>query len=564
MLMIGDFGRDLDDEKALVMAVAMRRVGLIGALSIITNLGDTRMRARLAKGTANALGAYDVRVASGSAAGRHDEEDASATFDACPYLASEDELWGVGEHGAAAGHELVFDALRAARASGQQLTIVLNSALTDMAAVLRDPRWDELAPGVVSHIAAMGGTVKMADGHVRMDPEANNNAFDTASARHVYETLLADPRFWFLVVTRHAAAECQLPRGAFDGSSHPVALRLTRVQRPSLLALWQRCHKTEVERLVGDDDLPMRCNPTWFAEQFLEADAPKDLGKQSDIWPYVRGFCEYDGLTTVVAATATHPELFTMFFTPYRCPNTHTLVIGSSARENGIIQGRTVSDLLHYLMATSMSSGAGEWFGRLCDPSGTPVVHSKDGSGSAGGSEPPSLLMVGDFGKDQDDEKALIIAVMMRRAGLVGELYVVTNLGDARMRARLAKGTANALGAHDVRVASGSAAGRHDEEIHDYEFDACPYLANASEVSPSRPSLRAPLPFHAPRCASPPPFEAPLCTHRSLCTPLAARASPFYAPPFTPSPARSHRWIPSAATSSSSQLCARRARWGDG
>ena len=76
------------------------------------------------------------------------------------------------------------------------------------------------------------------------------------------------------------------------------------------------------------------------------------------------------------------------------------------------------------------------------------------------------------------------MAVAMRRIGLVGDLTVVANLGDARMRARLAKGTLNALGAHEILVAAGSDGGRANETLHDYEFEACPYLAPDDELDP--------------------------------------------------------------------------------
>ena len=66
----------------------------------------------------------------------------------------------------------------------------------------------------------------------------------------------------------------------------------------------------------------------------------------------------------------------------------------------------------------------------------------------------------------------------------MGDLTVVANLGDARMRARLAKGTLNALGAHEILVAAGSDGGRANETLHDYEFEACPYLAPDDELDP--------------------------------------------------------------------------------
>ncbi|KAL1526818.1 hypothetical protein AB1Y20_015510 [Prymnesium parvum] len=467
MIMIGDFGKDLDDEKALAMAIALRRTGLLHSISVIANLGNTSIRARLAKGTANALGAHDVRVAVGTHAKA--EKLAMNEYEIeCAYLAPESELDPLG------GHEMAFDAIQKCKAAGRKMTIVLCSMLTDMAELLLDPRWEEMAPGVVSHVVAMGGATPSSDGAMRADPEAANNAFDLPSARLVYDILRDDKRFWFIIVSRHAAAVCQLPRSAFDGSSHPVALRLTKAAAPALQKLWERVHMTETERLLAHDSLPMSRNPEWFRHSFLEPSAPP-LAKNQPVWPHVRGFSEYDGLTTVVAATVIHPELFTMFFQPYCCPDSHTLIIGNSAKESGIVNGGKVSELLHFLVATSMGPGSGEWFGRLCD-------HQRPGAQHDGVAT--DMLMVGDFGKDQDDEKALVMAVAMRRTGLIGDLTVVANLGDSLNRARLAKGTLNALGAHDVPVAKGSDGGRPGEEIHSYEFDACPYLAPEHELDP--------------------------------------------------------------------------------
>jgi hypothetical protein len=64
------------------MAIVMRRVGLIGHLTVVTNLGDSMMRARLAKGTLNALGAHDVAVARGTAA-KKKARRTTRTYDLC-------------------------------------------------------------------------------------------------------------------------------------------------------------------------------------------------------------------------------------------------------------------------------------------------------------------------------------------------------------------------------------------------------------------------------------------------------------------------------------------------
>ena len=72
------------------------------------------------------------------------------------------------------------------------------------------------------------------------------------------------------------------------------------------------------------------------------------------MWPWVRGFNEYDGLTMVIAATATHPELFTTFFQPYVCPNSSSIVVGRSEAERGIRDGKKVSNtLVGYLLSNT-------------------------------------------------------------------------------------------------------------------------------------------------------------------------------------------------------------------
>ena len=95
--------------------------------------------------------------------------------------------------------------------------------------------------------------------------------------------------------------------------------------------------------MLKHDNLAMRVDPAWFRQTFLDADAPRSLGKADAVWPWVRGFNEYDGLTMVIAATATHPELFTTFFQPYVCPSSSSIVVGRSEAERGIRDGKKVS-----------------------------------------------------------------------------------------------------------------------------------------------------------------------------------------------------------------------------
>ena len=118
-------------------------------------------------------------------------------------------------------------------------------------------------------------------------------------------------------------------------------------------------HRSEEERKAKRDGLPMRCNVDWFRATFLEAEAPASLGGEDDIWGYVKGFNEYDGLATVVATTLTHRDLFERFFAPHTCPHTGTIVVGRSATDANVANAAMLSQLLHDLMVIALGPGAG-------------------------------------------------------------------------------------------------------------------------------------------------------------------------------------------------------------
>ena len=157
-------------------------------------------------------------------------------------------------------------------------------------------------------------------------------------------------------------------------------------------------------------------------------------------------------------------------------------------------------ELLHDLMVIALGGGGGDWVERLAQIGGRST-------------RKVDLLMFGDFGKDQDDEKALAMAVTcstpnpnpnphprtptlaliatptptlplplplpqvtLQHAGCLQRISVISNLGDSKMRARLAKGTLNVLEARDTEVAVGSDGGRAGDTIHEYEFAGCTYL----------------------------------------------------------------------------------------
>ena len=78
----------------------------------------------------------------------------------------------------------MFEAMEEARRRQHYVSIVLNSALTDMAALMRDPRWEEIAPSTVKYVVVMGGVIRGEGGAFQVDPSAANSTFDWPSAKY--------------------------------------------------------------------------------------------------------------------------------------------------------------------------------------------------------------------------------------------------------------------------------------------------------------------------------------------------------------------------------------------
>jgi len=368
-IIIGDYGKDLDDEKALCVASVLRGLGLIGSLAVVANLGDSTTRARLAKGSLLTLNQTDVPVAAGSHGGRDDEELYEHEFAHCDYLAPVDTLDKRG------GHELIFASLGETLKKGRKACIILGSAFTDMAKVLDDPRWKEVKK-VVACVSAMGGA-KWEGDRFEIDKSAANHVFDLPAAERVYSALQQEIDMHFVVLSRFAAGCCQMPRGALDGSDHPMALRFKRVSEPGLQKLWERSFRSLEEREALKDALPARCDGAWFRSTFLESNAPAGLGPKDAIWRYVKGFNEYDALAVIAGVAASHPPLLCEFFNAQCCPVTGMLVIGLDGEQHGVARPGRASELLHDCLIHSflgrlrtgshiqVQAGDNEWVKRM-------------------------------------------------------------------------------------------------------------------------------------------------------------------------------------------------------
>jgi hypothetical protein len=134
--------------------------------------------------------------------------------------------------------------------------------------------------------------------------------FDVPSAEFFYRRC-QELGVELVVVSRHAAGACPVPRSMYDSiaeTKHPVALRLRAAQRFSIVGLWKRACAPE-----GSDgrlNLPARCSREWFLNTFCKGKSLPEGSADEDVWNIVATFNMYDTLALVASV----PELREIYF----------------------------------------------------------------------------------------------------------------------------------------------------------------------------------------------------------------------------------------------------------
>ena len=135
------------------------------------------------------------------------------------------------------------------------------------------------------------------------DPAAQNNRLDMPAATRFYRTAqaLSVP---LLILSRHFAQACRLPRALFDAlTDHCGVLGkiLGSEQREAMEILWARAcaPADDTQTRAG---LPPRCNAKWFSSTFCDG---AEISHVDAVWDAVESLKVYNPICLIAAL---HPE----------------------------------------------------------------------------------------------------------------------------------------------------------------------------------------------------------------------------------------------------------------
>lgn len=346
VVMIGEFGTDVDEAAAAILACSLVRSRHMELLSFVGNHVHALQRARNAKLILTALGLGDVPVGKG-------EMGFGSTSQECEnnplFLSSRTKI--------ELGREVLTRTLKSAE--DNSVVLALNSGFTDAVWLwMNDP---SLFLRKVKRVVIMGG-VEMEGNRPRLNEEgyfmpsigkggAANNNFDRGSTRHLYH-LVQEHRIPTIITTRFAAYGCTVPFEIFNEMSqtgNPIGEHLATIQKDRFRELWGKANALEGHPNRGD--LPARCDRNWFITTFCGGTDPSD----NDIADYIVEVAWYDPINLLAGVDALHEQ----FFNPYEITVNDTAhqVIGLSAVNDGIRNAAALRDFMRDSVLNALRAG---------------------------------------------------------------------------------------------------------------------------------------------------------------------------------------------------------------
>jgi len=300
-VLITDPGRDLDDEFSFLLMSSFEEdkeveCSLVGVVAVLSPSID---RACLARGSLDLLGMPCVPVVPGAEGGKELEINLDSAKSYCTSREVFEKAVDVDE---VKSMDMLVKIYDTSEEKSIQVTVI--ACMTDLAEFMRCE--EELFVEKTKSVCIMGGVVVQGKegGESTLGPRlvpdsAYNNACDKNASEYVYSKC-QDLGVPLIVLTRHAAYACPIEKELYSemaASGHPMAVRLYKEQKNSILGLWKRAASP-----LGSPkrkELPDRCDKAWFLSTFTGGDG-EECGAEDDIWPYVKHFMMYDPLACLV------------------------------------------------------------------------------------------------------------------------------------------------------------------------------------------------------------------------------------------------------------------------
>lgn len=322
VIVFTDIGRDVDDEMALVLISALRRMHLLNPIAVLATLAPELERSFLVRGSMDALGMADVPVGVGSMGGVSNDIDIEV-YDA-EYSRASPSIYE-------SGMKLIYKALESVPPKSAQLLCM--ASLTDVATLIRER--EGLFKVKVKEVVLMGGVMSLESESLSPDSAYNNNC-DMASARFVYKKC-QELQIPTITLSRWAAYGCPIhPRvlDKFANTDHMVAVNVRNVSKLGIDQLWNK-----VMLNPGDarrEMLPSRCDVSWFTRVFIGLKENEVLAREwpSSVWSLVTKLNMYDPLAVLLCVPAYRSALFRWHTKVVN--GTPHMVVGTSEVDTGI------------------------------------------------------------------------------------------------------------------------------------------------------------------------------------------------------------------------------------
>lgn len=198
----------LVSQMAMVLVRSLQDKGLVDLKGAVANLAPSRARARLVRGTLVELGLGAVPVATGTDGG-FTKYIPSFEETARDYIAPDDATF---DH--TCGIDLLNQLYETAAENSLELLCI--SSLKDAAEFLR--AHEQLFLSKTKAVTIMGGVMPFdqnADDELLVPDTAHNNTFDKEASDFFYRRC-QEIRVPLIIVSRHAAMQCPMPRSIYD------------------------------------------------------------------------------------------------------------------------------------------------------------------------------------------------------------------------------------------------------------------------------------------------------------------------------------------------------------